>query len=284
MLVYHVLINLLGVGAAFIYIPSFGVINHHFDKRKALAMAISTLGAGSGVFIAPMMIIMFDRMYGFTGCMMMISAVNLHACICGFVYGAPRTLLQKDTLVSLDTKIVVITEKSANTASDDCLLKHKEDNTNIAIDVAESKETKNQSIQQQNVHNTTQHCATSIEQVSVQEITKCEIKTKHKKQSSLIFLRCCASWSFLSNHLFTSLVLASVGFGISHAIATSFSPALYCDHGLSTTDASFIFALSGISDSVARIVLGFVFDWSFIKSHRAHVFNICHALGEYIYI
>ena len=88
----------------------------------------------------------------------------------------------------------------------------------------------------------------------------------------------------LTNSLFLGLVIMHTCYGIGQNVAMPYSPALFVQSGYTMDEAAWIYALSGITDSVARPLFGFAFDIQAVKNHRAHVMNFFVALGEYVNI
>ena len=88
---------LVGLGASLVYTPTFGIINARFQKRKALALGVSTIGAGLGMFVSPMLLNYLYVCYGYMWTMLLIGAFNLHNVACGLVYGASRSKIPMKT-------------------------------------------------------------------------------------------------------------------------------------------------------------------------------------------
>jgi sugar phosphate permease len=80
------LILISGVGRAFTYTPSLIIVGYYFNKRRGIAVGLSTSGVGFGSFLLPpVMEIMFDY-YGFIGTFIILSAVMSHFFIPGALF------------------------------------------------------------------------------------------------------------------------------------------------------------------------------------------------------
>ena len=78
--------NVAGLGAALSFTPSVGHVALYFEKRKILAVGITTAGAGVGSFMsAPLITFLLDE-YGLRGTFLIVGGVVLNLCVCGSLY------------------------------------------------------------------------------------------------------------------------------------------------------------------------------------------------------
>jgi len=69
-----------------VYFPAMVVVGQYFDKRRGMAMGLSTAGAGLGcIAIPPLYEIMFES-FGYEGTFIVMSAVLLNCLVCALLY------------------------------------------------------------------------------------------------------------------------------------------------------------------------------------------------------
>ncbi|XP_069122515.1 monocarboxylate transporter 13-like [Argopecten irradians] len=75
-----------GVGRLFTYAPAVIIVGEYFNKKRGLAVGLSTSGVGFGSFLFPTMIETFFTFYGYFGSFLLIGAVMLHLAVCGCLF------------------------------------------------------------------------------------------------------------------------------------------------------------------------------------------------------
>jgi len=77
---------LTGIGASFIFAPSYIIVGQYFDKKKGKAMGLATLGSGLGtVALAPIIRLLLNQ-YSFFGAMLIMGALQLNNCVAGCLF------------------------------------------------------------------------------------------------------------------------------------------------------------------------------------------------------
>lgn len=66
-----------GLGVGLTYVPSFGVLSHYFDKRRALAMGIASSGSCIGTIVHPFMLNHLIESIGFAKALRASAGFNL---------------------------------------------------------------------------------------------------------------------------------------------------------------------------------------------------------------
>ena len=263
----NLFIYIPGVGCAFIYTPTFSVINDHFEKRKAIAMGMSTLGAGVGMFLSPLILSILRKQYEFTGAMIIIGGLNLQTLIVAFLYGRHVPKVEKDGNVVDETDCssmdkYALTRKSETNGNkieqelvafnDDLKI---DDNADMKVtaryDSLEiTEQIENSDLEKQiSVPVTTANIVVKDTVDDNNSITPFNIKLK-KRIANFFICNCL----LMAKARFAALFLVNFGYGLSYAIGSSYAPALMKDYGYSTRMAAIVYALSGITDGGARIV------------------------------
>ena len=76
------------------YCPGLIIVGYYFNKRRGLAVGLATSGGSVGsIFFPPLFETMFEN-YGFTGTLLLMSAITLHFMIAGALF-RPFNLQQK---------------------------------------------------------------------------------------------------------------------------------------------------------------------------------------------
>ena len=74
------------IGTSMTWNPVYILISQHYNKQKARATSISTMGGPiGGIVLAPLIQFMF-QMYGYNGTMLILSAITLHICLGGALF------------------------------------------------------------------------------------------------------------------------------------------------------------------------------------------------------
>ena len=90
----------VGIGKSLAYQPGLVVVGQYFKKRRGAAVGLATAGGGIGTLVLPPLFETMLNYYGFSGGLMIISAVALHMCISGMLYKSPtRRKLHRQSLM-----------------------------------------------------------------------------------------------------------------------------------------------------------------------------------------
>ncbi|KAK7093784.1 monocarboxylate transporter 5-like [Littorina saxatilis] len=89
---------LVGLGNAFTYGPGIVLIGQYFNRRRALANSLASMGASVGSMALPVMATFLVVQYGLRGALLLYGAVTFHICIFASLY---RPLSAADIAASL---------------------------------------------------------------------------------------------------------------------------------------------------------------------------------------
>ena len=68
------------------FAPSLVVVNEYFDKKRSIALGLSTAGSSVGAFVVPhLMEFLFDQ-FGFSGGLLVLGAITYNGCVSGALY------------------------------------------------------------------------------------------------------------------------------------------------------------------------------------------------------
>lgn len=74
------------MGRAFIYTPAVVIVALYFERRRGTASGIANAGIGSGTFIAPPVVEILFRDFGFPGAFILLAAFGLQTCVFGALF------------------------------------------------------------------------------------------------------------------------------------------------------------------------------------------------------
>lgn len=75
-----------GIGRCLTYTPSLILVNEYFNKRRGLAVGISTAGVGLGMFTFPPLIEALFVNYGYKGAMIILTGVCCEAFVAAALF------------------------------------------------------------------------------------------------------------------------------------------------------------------------------------------------------
>ena len=86
-----------GVGFGSMYVCTFIMVNHYFDKYRSLATGIATCGSGIGMFIfAPLSLLLIET-FAWKGAMLIIAGISLNCFVLGATFkNGPQSALTDD--------------------------------------------------------------------------------------------------------------------------------------------------------------------------------------------
>ena len=251
----------LAVGGACIMVPSLAIINKRFEKRKGLAMSISSLGSGIFSIVAPLLTYFFIEYYGFTSAMCLIGAAAMHCCVAAMVIGYVETVSR------LPTDDVENHVKSATKDYRDKDLQIKP----MGSTWSDCKQTDDQTVPDLNKR----------VEVKITELEKHRKPSKLRSVCTSICNNMCRPVLF-RDISFTALYFINVGYGATHCITSALLPALVIDQGLTEVQGAMLLACYGAADSGVKLIVGFIMDIQILSPHKAHIlntFNLLSAVG-----
>ena len=217
-------------------------MGQYFDKKKGKAMSFSTLGNGVGAFVlAPLFTVILQE-YSYIGAMLILGAMELNCCVAGALYRPVKDNYRKyykEEVIELEISSPVsksLTEEEEN-------IQKKESTGEMDENVHEE------------IHN---------EPEEVKANTKVSCCSKLKSQFTL-----------LKKPVFLFYSFTIFAMPVCNATFLMLLPALGRSHKYSDAKSAFLVSMAGISDTIGRFLLGFVFDFKFIRRNRMHYHVVC---------
>ena len=241
-----------GIGLALCYAPGYIIVGEYFNKRKGLAMSLATVGGGLGNFIFPPVIGALFQTYGYLGTMSLLAALSLHVVAFAALY---RPL--KPTTFGKYFKKKSNKEKNIAIA---CTGMEKQ----IVIkDIGHEKFQDNGDLEvRKSLNNEIDEKSSKVEEKEKPNTNKC-YWLRYTCEPTL--------WRNPPILLFLLLTFNVMNVFMSTA---NFMPSLAMDMGIGSKKATFLLSIVGISDCIARVPFGFLYDWKPIKKVRSIVY-IC---------
>ncbi|KAJ8300056.1 hypothetical protein KUTeg_021575 [Tegillarca granosa] len=246
---------------------------------------MASAGTGFGAFFMPLLVNHIFNEYGYTSGFMMISGLFLNLVICGALY---RSLALQKKLMAFDRK-----KKMSKILPNECVLipvKEKvskntkaEHERNISIVTSIENDTKNcsqvcQVTQKSNEKS--EHFTTENNYLSKKDTTLL-ITLKRLKQVFNFTSKAPENGkrkvfdiSLLKDYRFLSFAFSVMFFELSHTIINVFLPSFAIQQGIAESQTSYMLSITGIVDTVSRILSGAIMDISFIKPYRIIINNV----------
>ncbi|XP_052790906.1 monocarboxylate transporter 12-like [Mya arenaria] len=261
-----------GFGRCLTYTPSLIIVTNYFNKRRGLAVGMTTAGVGLGMFSFPPLIEALFGMYGYQGAMLLLAAISLQTFICGALF-RPLDLHKRISKTSRINELVKL---------------HRRGSVGAGLILQEVSTPKprhrklEEKLREDNWHGSNVFSSTTEFTFVVSEPSrrksvfhekmgqmKTLLKSNVPKEQRKPFLEL----SLLKDFPFLSLCLAILLFTMSMMSTFVFLPPLAKSKGVSQIQAAYLVSIIGISDSVARFTSGFVLDMKRVKPYRVLVYN-----------
>ncbi|XP_046557850.1 monocarboxylate transporter 12-like isoform X2 [Haliotis rubra] len=97
---------LTGTGVSLMYATSTVIVLQYFDKRRGLAMSISSLGEGVGMLVLPPLTNLLIETYSWRGAFLVTAGITLNAAVFGLLF-VPPPYLRKVSQNNIQTKSVM---------------------------------------------------------------------------------------------------------------------------------------------------------------------------------
>lgn len=228
-----------GLAKSLSYTSSIIMVGYYFDKKRGIAVGLTTAGVGIGTFIyAPLMEWSF-KTYSFFGTMIILGALALNLCVCGLLY---RPLRKKEAFLL----------KEANESSQSL---NKDVNFD-SLQTSDSSSTSPTNVDEQK----------TIGNSSWQKFSSFLSEILHGLQTGFDF-------QLLRNLHFLFFCFNICLFTSSHWTIPVFLPALSLEKGIKVMESALLISIIGISDLISRIVMGLFLDLKWVKPYRRFIFT-----------
>ena len=246
------------------YTPGYIIVGHYFDKRRATAMSLSTVGAGLGAFAYPPILQYLYREYGYRGGMMITGAVLFNAFVSAALYRPFKLKPETEELPLKETELeeMHVTERTGCEPNKDDMYEKKSAPNG---EVKDKLKVENYSTVEQPVS-----AALSPMLPESQKDTENQKKRFCCPQNSAIL----SQFSLLKIPLFLAILLLNFGGVYGMQMIAAFMPALAIDNDIEEFHAGLLLSIMGITDTVSRLTTGFFLDIKFIKPYRVYLFTL----------
>lgn len=95
------MILFVGFGRSLAYAPAVMIVGIYFNKRRGIAVGLSTSGVGFGSFVIPALVELAFHFYAFTGGFYILACFAIHICISGMLF---RPLERQRLLMAFDKR------------------------------------------------------------------------------------------------------------------------------------------------------------------------------------
>ncbi|XP_052214875.1 monocarboxylate transporter 4-like isoform X2 [Dreissena polymorpha] len=250
---------LAGIGRAFVLTPGTLLLSDYFNKRRSLAFGLASAGFGIGGFaIAPTIEVMFQH-YGFSGTYILLSGIacELFVCISLFRPLSVTTNRKKESLKEEEKSEVSLQDHVIQTEADAT----EDMRTDINDDIQNTNESE---------HIVEQVPMLTINGVHTESSVKGELEAKTQKNETSAKKKL-INFSVLKDVRFVTLCIAAFVFHLP--TRGLFLPALAKAKGLTDIQTAYMLSIIAGSDTVFRVVSGFVLDVKSLRSLRPYIYN-----------
>ncbi|XP_048736247.2 monocarboxylate transporter 14-like [Ostrea edulis] len=278
-----------GFGRSLAYAPAVMIVGIYFNKRRGIAVGLSTSGVGFGSFVIPALVELAFHFYAFTGGFYILACFAIHICISGMLF---RPLERQRLLMAFDKRRKSIMDGTKVPLRDtNALASHeslnensKESNPKFKSDNSGYKDTENEStvVPKSKTIDVIREDASLLDNgekcVSLQNGTvaekngKCcaflrtESKSTGSKQKYL-------ELSLLKDFRFLCFCLAILLFTLAFQSAFVFLPAYGKQIGATDMEAASLVIITGALDGVGRVLSGTILDLKNVKRFRVYIYN-----------
>ena len=247
---------LTGFGGALVYAPAIVIVGQYFDKRRSLALGISTAGSGLGIFaFAPIIEVLLEH-YDYMGGLLITGALKLNACVSGALY-RPLQIRPAKTHHSLLSH-----SGTASHTESPQHVNHKEQTQEVTIAKSDSNPAPDKFIQQHQMQSTAEDC----KKRSLRKPAASNVSSICRAAMRCINLDLLRNKSFLLFTLATGLV--NCAFQLPLMVIADHTE----NQGLGQHLAVTIISLVGITDTCGRVVFGLLMDLARLRHIRRHVY------------
>ncbi|XP_025112475.1 LOW QUALITY PROTEIN: monocarboxylate transporter 4-like [Pomacea canaliculata] len=274
-----------GLGRGLAYAPGLILVGMYFNRLRGVAVGLSTAGVGAGTFLLPPVVEMLFETYGFFGAFFILGGIALHFFVVAFLY-RPLFLHRKIVLTGrrCQTEALLENEKRRDVAELPQTVYDKSEHNTVNPSLLEMHLTH---LPQQESFLVTP--AASVPGESMMDDTVCVSSvSSHKSHLLKSFLRTCfpvekqatgskrrklMHWSLLKQPAFVLYCLSMCLLTASMKSSIVFLPPLAKSRGVSETNAAYLLSISGVADTVGRVLTGVVLELSIVRPYRPMAFS-----------
>lgn len=258
---YFTLGILTGIGYGMIYLPSIVCVSQYFTKWRALATGIGVSGAGIGTFAFSPLTSLFVQAYAWQGAILIQAGLILNCLAFGLVY-VPISA----TTSSTDRKLVAkICDKD--------VLAHCETNSFIDGNRKEKPfqngeivaKTNDYSLNQA-PHNAQEPLLGEIAESRKTDGSSRDLKSRNTNVFQDLLKDCIRSLqtsfdiSIFRNVAFCMFLVSTFFYSLGYYIPYIYLPVTAMEAGIDEFRASFLLSAVGITNTVGRVIFGFLSD------------------------
>ncbi|KAK3088257.1 hypothetical protein FSP39_016662 [Pinctada imbricata] len=271
-----------GIARSFCYAPAVMMVGLYFNKRRGLAVGLSTCGVGFGSFAIPPLVELAYSNYGFHGAMILLAGLILNLSVCGFLF-RPLSLHQR--LMKHDERKRQMQSETVNGLVHNSAVEKvalaSNDSLNMEIKVTlkrDSDDRKEEDVSDKQIkYNGENHDSEQTRNQDIEEkdrnllsrLFSCNNKKGPDKPKTKFI-----EISLLRDFRFLSFCVAILFFTLAFQSAFVFLPAYGKQIGMDDMKSAYLVVIAGFCDGFARIWSGFILDLKRVKKYRVIIYNI----------
>lgn len=295
-----------GVGRAFIYTPAVVIVALYFERRRGTASGIANAGIGSGTFIAPPVVEILFRDFGFAGAFILLAAFGLQTCVFGALFRPLAAQYRISKRRCVETEIVVTDAISNDVSNGDLddgdhventepvknhlrstLLQNGDELTRSLPNILLARRTEKSFAKTLSsslvLHGASselinfsgsvnerlqEHAMSRVSLGSNDSTVKAKKPVLSNSRPKLLDL------SLLKNIRFLTFCIGICLYTLSFQASYVFLPPLAIQNGQSHIEAAYVVSSAGALETIGSILSGIILDLPMVKPHRLLIYNI----------
>ena len=236
--------------------PVFGMLNQYFVKKRALANSVAFAGSGVGCIVLPLVLNFAIEHYAARGSMFILAGLWLHGCVIAAVLRPLKSgFILEEVIVEPVEKSIqlqLVTKNAddvSNSESDDTIEENEETNETIQ----DTKPTKSAASFSDRLLE--ENPSPTVDSHSVST----ETKSLNAVQTALLDY-----WTFLKNLNMALCILGIALGGFAYFNQLFLFPLYAHELGHSKLDGATLVSITGLSETLSRLLLGSVADRKWI--------------------
>ena len=244
-----------GFGGSLVYSPALVVVGEYFEKRRGVAVGMTTAGSGIGAFVGPPLLVFLFERYGFFSALLIVGAIMYNCCVSGALYRPLEAYLPKHATSPRLKLSSGSPEPGGQTSGHD----GRGDAMVLRGDDRCSAETTNEAVPLNGLVSDSNGSNTAGDSSRLWRAVGAI--------GRLLDVTLWTDWRFT---LFAS---SQAIFIMSYSPVSMLAPAVATHNGLSETQAAFVLSALASGDIVGRLLSGFVFDLPLVRRQRYRPFS-----------